>query len=472
MSAKKLSLRNKLAHVFPLEKIARVNLLAELLYPSCLASLSVEILLFLAFTVQALDSGLLGIVLLLLLIPSMLYILFNMVYDIYVIFRSKFFIPLSREGLGSYHPKVSIIIPVYNEPPALLERTLSNLKRLDYPSFEIIVSDESDPEYAEEIARVCARKKAVFLHQKKEGSGFNSRALRFGAKHAKGDIIGIVDADYNVNPAWLKKIVPYMAYRDIKVVNCPQFYTNTSNAVARVAGAFREQGKVKDLVRYMDSSLTSSATMIIIEKSVFKKYFTEDYITEDFAFSIRMLLDGKLTFYVPDILGKGLGPTSIDDYAKQQMRWLDNFRIFKDYFPRIIGLPAGKLVHLFQHATQTLYTVPATNFLIIGLAAGTVSPSMMIVCLAMYAVVEVQKFLFIKVQSSHLRFSDLPLFVWIGLRLYPYLLYEFLNIVLGGNAGFYRTPKGAAYWSSRERPPMQGPLGGRAASRNRITPSP
>ena len=145
MSAKKLSLRNKLAHVFPLEKIARVNLLAELLYPSCLASLSVEILLFLAFTVQALDSGLLGIVLLLLLIPSMLYILFNMVYDIYVIFRSKFFIPLSREGLGSYHPKVSIIIPVYNEPPALLERTLSNLKRLDYPSFEIIVSDESDP---------------------------------------------------------------------------------------------------------------------------------------------------------------------------------------------------------------------------------------------------------------------------------------------------------------------------------------
>lgn len=437
-----IGIRDELLHVFPLDKIRKVNFLGELLYPSFIASLAAEILLFLIFAAETLAMGnLLGIALLLVMVPSVAFIVFHMAYDMYVIFRSKSFIPLSREGIHGYRPLVTIIIPVYDESPALLEKTLASVKRLDYPRYEILVTDESGREYAGKTARLCAREKVGFVHREKRGAGFNARALRLGVERAKGDLIGIIDADYRVDPSWLKKVVPYFAYKDIKVVNCPQAYTNTGNPVARVVGAFREQGKIKDLVRYIDSSLTSSATMILIDKATFREYFTGDYITEDFAFSIRMLLDGKLTFYVPDILGGGVGPTDINDYAKQQMRWLDNFRIFKDYFGKILRLPALKVVHLFYHSTQPMYIVPVINLLAVGLLAFAVAPVLALVAFWMYAIVEVQKFLFIKAQSEHLRFSDFPLFAYIGFRVYPYLLYEFANILTGGKVAFFRTPK-------------------------------
>ncbi len=43
-------------------------------------------------------------------------------------------------------PRVSIHVPCYNEPPAMVMATLDALARLDYDNYEVIVLDNNTPE--------------------------------------------------------------------------------------------------------------------------------------------------------------------------------------------------------------------------------------------------------------------------------------------------------------------------------------
>lgn len=371
---------------------------------------------------------------------SLFFVIFHILYDLYIVIRSEDFIMPHVEN-HEFHPMVSIIIPIYNESPEVVSRTFKSLKKMDYPNFEIIVSDESDDAHAKAIHDVCKEEDIVFAHKEKDEIGFNAEAIRFGIRHAKSDIVAIVDSDYLVDENWLKECVPYFQLDYVNVVNCPQSYRNTEELIPRITGAFRELAIRKDLARFADESLTSSGTMVLIRKDIFNKYFTGDYITEDFAFSVRLLLDGIQTFYYPSKMGHGLGPTSAVHYAKQQMRWLDNLRIFKDYLRSIIKLDHITFIHLFYHSTQFMYAVPVVNLAIFGSIALLMSPALGISLILTYFFIELHKFNFTKYHSNCLRWRDIPAFIFIGWVRYPYLLYEVINIMVGGKVRFFRTPK-------------------------------
>ncbi|HEY0767771.1 MAG TPA: glycosyltransferase, partial [Steroidobacteraceae bacterium] len=59
----------------------------------------------------------------------------------WVTYRRRLGAPLL--GTGPRPPKVSIHVPAYNEPPAMLIETLDALARLDYPDFEVLVIDNN-----------------------------------------------------------------------------------------------------------------------------------------------------------------------------------------------------------------------------------------------------------------------------------------------------------------------------------------
>ena len=78
-----------------------------------------------------------------------------------------------RDGVGSWPgaggmPKVSIHLPICNEPPQLVRETLDALAALDYERFEVLVIDHNtdDPHLWEPVAEHCARlgPKFRFLH--------------------------------------------------------------------------------------------------------------------------------------------------------------------------------------------------------------------------------------------------------------------------------------------------------------------
>ena len=120
---------------------------------------------------------------------------------------------LIAEGLpapAGYTPKVSIHIPAYFEPPEMLKQTLDAVARLDYPNFEcvVIINNTPDPTFWQPIQDHCRTlgERFIFINAEKV-QGFKAGALRIAMERTAPDaeIIGIIDADYVVEPNWLRR---------------------------------------------------------------------------------------------------------------------------------------------------------------------------------------------------------------------------------------------------------------------------
>ena len=90
---------------------------------------------------------------------------------------------------------LSIIIPVYNEEGAIEQtvRTLHEVMDRTREPFElIVVNDGSTDATGEIVARLHFANLHIMTHSKNRGNG---AAIMTGLAHAKGDLIGTVDAD-------------------------------------------------------------------------------------------------------------------------------------------------------------------------------------------------------------------------------------------------------------------------------------
>ncbi len=141
--------------------------------------------------------------------------------------------PAARQGRGALRrrrrafPKVSIHVPAYFEPAEMLKQTLDAVARLDYPNFEcvVIINNTPDPAFWQPIQDHCRAlgERFKFINAEKV-QGFKAGALRIAMERTAVDaeIIGIIDADYVVEPDWLKDLVPVFADPRVGLVQAPQ----------------------------------------------------------------------------------------------------------------------------------------------------------------------------------------------------------------------------------------------------------
>src|SRR5260370_16189309 len=110
-------------------------------------------------------------------------------------------------------PCVSIIIPPYNRAQQL-ERCLSSLLKLDYPSacMEIIVVDDASSDgigaVLDHFAGECEAKKVslhVVRHARQKGVAISRNS---GAEQAHMELLAFIDSDCIATPGWLRELVP------------------------------------------------------------------------------------------------------------------------------------------------------------------------------------------------------------------------------------------------------------------------
>lgn len=92
------------------------------------------------------------------------------------------------------HPKISIIVPVYNAEK-YLERCVNSLKNQSFSEIEIILVNDSSTDSSLEICQKSAMEDPrikVISNAKNEGAG---RARNVGLEVATGEYIGFVDSD-------------------------------------------------------------------------------------------------------------------------------------------------------------------------------------------------------------------------------------------------------------------------------------
>ena len=98
--------------------------------------------------------------------------------------------------------KVSIVVPARNEETEI-RSLLESFKKQTFKDFEVIVVDGNSSDKTREIAKKLGAR--VIPESGKYRSPANARNL--GVKAARGEIVGIMDADTFVNREFLKSIV-------------------------------------------------------------------------------------------------------------------------------------------------------------------------------------------------------------------------------------------------------------------------
>lgn len=226
-------------------------------------------------------------------------------------------------------PMVSIHIPAYREPPEMLKRTLDSVAALDYPDFECVVAvnNTPDPAFWEPIEAHCRalgpRFKFLNLQNLK---GFKAGALREALKATDpaAAVIGVIDADYVVDPAWLKDLVPVFADPRVGLVQAPQDHREAAGTFQRVLNAeyagFFDIGMVQ---RNEDNAIVTHGTMCLMRRTALEQAgnWSSDTITEDTDLGLSILEQGWLAHYTSRRYGWGLLPDDYKSFKTQRHRW-------------------------------------------------------------------------------------------------------------------------------------------------------
>jgi glycosyltransferase involved in cell wall biosynthesis len=100
-------------------------------------------------------------------------------------------------------PKVSIIVPCYNQAQ-YLDESLQSLLDQTYTDWECFIVNDGSPDNTEEVARKWEAKDPRFIYLYKENGGVSS-ARNLGIQNAKAEFILTLDADDKYEPTFLEK---------------------------------------------------------------------------------------------------------------------------------------------------------------------------------------------------------------------------------------------------------------------------
>ena len=237
-------------------------------------------------------------------------------------------------------PKISVIIPAYNEEKSIV-RTIKSIMKSKYPDFEVIVVDDGSIDKTYKLAKKFASSKIRVFTKKNGGKG---SALNYGIKRAKGKIIFTMDADTFVDPKSMKNMVRYfkepyiMSVTPAMVIHKPKSILQRVQYVEYLLGLF-----LRKAFAALKSIYIAPGAFSAYRKSFFDKYGGYDVgnITEDLEMALRIQSKGYFTENCPDAPAYTIAPSKFRPLLIQRRRWyyglIKNVWKYKKIFGRKYG---------------------------------------------------------------------------------------------------------------------------------------
>ena len=233
-------------------------------------------------------------------------------------------------------PRVSIHVPTYNEPPQMVIETLNALARLDYDNYEVILLDNNtaDPNVWQPVEAHChvlnAQMGAELFRFFHFGGvkGFKAGALNraLGLTDPAASHIAVIDSDYQVEPLWLRRAMPYFASPSIALVQGPQDYRdNHDNPFKAMAyEEYRGFFHIGMVERNEHNAIIQHGTMTVVTKASLEEVggWAQWCITEDTELGLRLFEAGFEAAYISQSMGAGLEPDTLEAFMSQRYRWV------------------------------------------------------------------------------------------------------------------------------------------------------
>ncbi len=246
---------------------------------------------------------------------------------------------------GAAPPFVSIHVPCCNEPPAMVIATIDSLLALDWQALEILIVDNNTRDPAlwqpvqEHVRQRLQEREAAgaakgsahgpvlrFFHLP-DHPGFKAGALNFALEQTDPQAawIAVVDADYQVQPEWLRELAGHFGDPAVGIVQAPQAHRDWDDRPLRRMMNWEYEGffRVGMHHRHERDAIVQHGTMTLIRAAALRRVggWDQDCICEDTELGLRLFRLGLRAVYVDQVFGAGLVPADFGAYRRQRQRW-------------------------------------------------------------------------------------------------------------------------------------------------------
>jgi cellulose synthase/poly-beta-1,6-N-acetylglucosamine synthase-like glycosyltransferase len=375
--------------------------------------------------------------------------------------KEKFFRNVPRQDW----PQVTIQLPLYNER-YVVKRLIQSVCRFDYPKelFEIQILDDSTDDTVD-IAKAVAGEMMRqgfdigYIHRD-ERTGFKAGALKEGLKYAKGELVGIFDADFIPNPEFLKETVPYFRDPRIGMLQTRWGHINSDYSLLTRAQSMGIDGHfgVEQAARaWCGLFMNFNGTAGIWRKKTIEDAggWQADTLTEDLDLSYRAQLKGWKLKFVSDVVCPAEVPVTINAFKSQQHRWAKGSiqtakknlgKLFKsDVSPLIKFQAFMHLTHYMVHPMMLLVVLTSIPMLYSQWFFDSLAyPIMIFTLLCLATCGPSSMYLFsqrVLYRDWKRRIKFLPFLMCLGTGIAVNNTKAVLEAFLNINSGFIRTPK-------------------------------
>lgn len=251
-------------------------------------------------------------------------------------------------------PKISVVIPCYNQGQFLVEAIQSVLEQ-DYPDKEIIVVNDGSDDNTREVANYY-RDAIVYIEQSNKGA---AAARNAGIRAAKGEYIAFLDADDVCFPGRLKREAEVLDQRpDVGLVASDAFLINEAGEIlglkSSVSGAPRHPHDFRwETVWYCPTTST-----VMVRRRCFDVigYFEEIFKRgggEDWLLWVKMAHDFSMVYLHEPTVGYRIHSRNVTrdlEFINQQNRLAAHLAVTWEHFPTYPAHFRAKLLY-YRFAT-------------------------------------------------------------------------------------------------------------------------
>jgi len=284
-------------------------------------------------------------------------------YLVYLYLRNRGKEPLSGSPL-SPQPVVTIQLPLYNEM-YVADRLIAAVCAIKYPRdlLEIQVLDDSIDE-TRGIAEAAVRRFAAegidikYLHRT-DRTGYKAGALEAGLKQARGEFVGIFDADFIPSSDFLIRLMPQFADQKVGMVQARWGHINQDYSLLTKIQSILLDGHfvLEHGGRYRAGRFFNfNGTAGVWRRSAIDDAggWQHDTLTEDLDLSYRAQLRGWRFVFLSDLIAPAEVPVEMNAFKSQQHRWAKgSIQTCRKLLPEILRakVPLGVKAEAFFHLT-------------------------------------------------------------------------------------------------------------------------
>lgn len=274
----------------------------------------------------------------------------------------------SRPGSGAR--PISVIYPIYNEAPEVLERVLECARScLSLPNLELIFVDDGSANLAQ-LQPIYDRFREDRVHVLFQENRGKRAAQYAGLAVAKGEIVVTVDSDTLIDPRGIRRLTAPFEDHNIGAVCGDVVVENRdSNLLTRLIGlrywtAFNLERAAQSFVKnVLCCSGPFSAYRADLLHRVKERYISQSFCGrrctygDDRHLTNLVLAESYKVVYEPRAVGRTFVPESLGEYVKQQNRWNKSF-----YREILWTLPIADRIHPYVMLDMLLQPVLFVGF--------------------------------------------------------------------------------------------------------------